>query len=337
MMNQRPHDEWTGKIIASINRELDAEESALFNNHVQTCSQCTQALREYELLSRRLYALERNVAVPTLSPALLALKQEIAQQRIQEEAQHVAKQVFAQEHDSVGKEHDSSSERKAQQAQDPVYASSGQGAKQRITESSPYLSRPRADDRIVVEEMLRDSKSGQWHECYLSIKRLVQVQAKNIPEDHWDDIAQDAMMRVHKYLSTFQYQCMFRTWLFGIVRSCIINDYRKSSRAGLHMIPLADPHTATEHEGDAFTPISTRTVEDLCITHDDLNKAVTTLKEYVSMHSHPIRNGRILDMVIFEGHSLEKTAKAVGCSAPVVGYVVRSAQRYVREKLGYHK
>ena len=80
-----------------------------------------------------------------------------------------------------------------------------------MTEGKPYLPGPGADDRIVVEEMLRDSNSGQWHECYLSVKRLVQVQAKNIPEDHWDDIAQDAMIRVHKYLPTFQYQCMFRT------------------------------------------------------------------------------------------------------------------------------
>lgn len=201
-----------------------------------------------------------------------------------------------------------------------------------MTEGKPYLPGPRVDDRIVVEEMLRDSQSGQWHECNLLVKRLVQVQAKNIPEDHWDDIAQDAMMRVNKYLPTFQYQCMFKTWLFGIVRSCIIDDYRKSSRAGPHTVPLADPHTDAEHERDTFTEVSTRTVEDLCITHDDLNTAITALKEYVSKHSNPTRNARIVNMVIFEGHSLEETAKAVGCSAPVVGYVVRSAQRYAREQ-----
>jgi hypothetical protein len=37
---------------------------------------------------------------------------------------------------------------------------------------------------------------------------------------------------------------------------------------------------------------------------------------------------------MFEGRSLEAAAKAVGCSAPVASYVVRSAQRYVRESLG---
>jgi len=71
--------------------------------------------------------------------------------------------------------------------------------------------------------------------------------------------------------------------------------------------------------------------------HDDLRKALAALQEYVSTHANSIRNGRILDMVLFEGRSLEEAAKTVGCSAPVASYVVRSAQRYVREKLGYHR
>jgi RNA polymerase sigma factor (sigma-70 family) len=204
-----------------------------------------------------------------------------------------------------------------------------------MTEGKPYLPRPGADDRIIVEEMLRDSKSGQWHECYLSVKKLVQVQAKNIPEDHWDDIVQEAMIRVHKYLPTFQYQCTFRTWLFGVVRSCIIDDYRKSTRAGPQMVPLGDSHEDAEHEGDAFTANATRTVEDVCITREELNKALVALQEYVSIHANPIRNRQILEMVLFEDLSLKEVAKAVGCSAPVVGYVVRSAQRYVRGRLGY--
>lgn len=96
------------------------------------------------------------------------------------------------------------------------------------------------------------------------------------------------------------------------------------------MAPPDDPHD----EIDADT---TKTTEDVCITRDDLRKALVALQEYVSTHANPIRNGRILDMVMFEGHSLEEAAKAVECSAPVASYIVRSAQRYVREKLGYHR
>lgn len=206
---------------------------------------------------------------------------------------------------------------------------------QRMTESKSYLPRQGADDRIVVEEMLRDRSSGQWHECYVFVKRRVQVQAKNIPKDHWEDIIQDAMLRINKYLPTFQFQCTFRTWIFNIVRSCIIDAYRKSTRAGQLMTPFGDPHDDVELEGDMSTANSPGTVEDVCITRDELHTALTALQEYVSIRAKPARNGKILNMVLFEGHSLEEAAKAVGCSAPVAGYVVRSAQRYVRERLGY--
>ena len=206
-----------------------------------------------------------------------------------------------------------------------------------MTEDKSYLPRPGTDDKIVVEEMLRDRSSGQWHECYVLVMRLVQLQAHNISNDHWDDLVQEAMIRIHKYLPTFQFQCAFKTWIFNIVRSCIIDAYRKSMRAGQFMTPLGDPHDDVELEGDMSTANVPGTVEDLCITRDELHKALAALLEYVSTHSNPTRNRKILNMVLFENRSLEETAQAVGCSAPVVGYVVRSAQRYVREKLEYQR
>jgi RNA polymerase sigma factor (sigma-70 family) len=206
-----------------------------------------------------------------------------------------------------------------------------------MTQIKPNLSWPGRDDRIVVEEMLRDRTSGQWHECREFVKRLVQVQAKNTPRDHWEDIIQDAMIRIDKYLRTFRYQCALRTWLFGIVRSCIIDTHRKFTRTGQFIAPPGDPHDDVALEYDEIDTDRTHTAEDAYIMHDDLRKALVTLQEYVSTHANPSRNRRILDMVILEGRSLEEAAKAVGCSAPVAGYVVRSAQRYVREKSGYQR
>ena len=203
-----------------------------------------------------------------------------------------------------------------------------------MTEGKHYLPWPGADDRIVVEEMLRDTRSGQWYECREFVKKLVQSQAKNIPQDHWDDLVQDAMIRVDKSLLTFQYQCKLRTWIFGIVRSCIIDVYRKFKRAGLLMAPPSDPHDDVDCEGNSFNTNFPGTVEDECIVRDELNEALAALQEYVSTHANPLRNGRIVDMVIFEGRSLEEAAKTVGCSAPVASYVVRSARRFVRERLG---
>lgn len=206
-----------------------------------------------------------------------------------------------------------------------------------MIEAKPYFPGPGADDRIVVEEMLRDLGSGQWYECYVFVKKCVQARAKNIPQDHWEDIVQEAMIRLRKSLPTFQYHCSLRTWIFAIVHSCIIDAYRKLMHEGQIIAPPGDTHDDSEREGDALPTNSSRTVEDECITRDELRKALAALQEYVSAHANPKRNRQILEMVLFEGHSLEEAAKAVGCSAPVAGYVVRSAQRYVREKLGHQR
>src|SRR5258708_32728174 len=203
-----------------------------------------------------------------------------------------------------------------------------------MTEGKPYPPWPGGDDRIVVEEMLRDHTSGQWYECREFVKRLVQVQAKNIPQDHWEDLIQDAIMRVDKYLRTFRYQCKLSTWLFGIVRSCIIDAHRKFTRAGQFMAPPGDPLDDVEREYDEIDADTAKTAEHVYIVLDDLRKAVAGLQEYGSTHANPIRNRRKLDMVMFEALSLDAETEAGGWFSPVARLLSRSAQRYVRESLG---
>lgn len=202
-----------------------------------------------------------------------------------------------------------------------------------MRKGKPYLPWPGGDDRTVVEEMLRDSTSGQWYECREFIKKRVQLQARNIPQDLWEDLVQDTMIRVGKSLPTFRYQCALRTWLFDIIHSCIIDAYRKLTHAGSLIAPLGDLYDDVEHEMDVLGVNIFRTAEDECITRDEVQRALVALQEHVSTHAHSKRNGKILNMVIFEDRSLEEAAKAVGCSAPVAGYVVRTAQRYARGKV----
>ncbi len=206
-----------------------------------------------------------------------------------------------------------------------------------MTRDKSYLQRAIIDDKIVVEEMLRDNSSGQWHECYVLVIRLVQQKAHNISTNHRQDIVQEVMMRIHKYLPTFKFQCSLKTWIHNIVHTCVIDDYRKSIRTGHLMIPLSDSHDDVGLNGDIPVATISGTVEDECIIRDELHKAFAALLEYVSLHSNQARNRTILHLVLFENRSLEETARAVGCSAPVVGYIVRSAQRYVREKLKYQR
>lgn len=204
-----------------------------------------------------------------------------------------------------------------------------------MTKDKPYPQRSITDDKIVVEEMLRDHSSGQWHECYLLVARLVQQKAHNISTNQREDIVQEAMMRIQKYLPAFKFQCSFKTWVHNIVHSCVIDEYRKIHRAGQFIMPQGGSLDDCELDCDIPVAHMPATLEEECIIRDELREAFAALLEYVSLHSNEERNRAILRMVLFESRSLEQTARVVGCSAPVVGYIVRSAQRYVREKLGH--
>jgi RNA polymerase sigma factor (sigma-70 family) len=203
-----------------------------------------------------------------------------------------------------------------------------------MNEDKLYSAQTVTNDKIIVEEMLHNSNSGQWYEWNLFVTRLVNSRTHNIPIDQRDDIVQEAMLRIDKYLPAFRFNCSLRTWIFNIVRSCIIDTYRKSRRL-VEFHALIDPCNDVEIEDELLIAGMSATVEDECITRDELRRAMIALQEYVSLHANPTRNRAILEMVLYEDRSLEETAQAVGCSAPVVGYVVRTARRYVREKLGY--
>lgn len=202
-----------------------------------------------------------------------------------------------------------------------------------MTEDKSYPERQAPDDRIVVEEMLRDQRSGQWHECYLLVAKLVQQKAHNISPNQREDIVQEAMIRIHKYLPTFKFQCSLKTWIHNIVHSCVIDEYRKIMRIGQFIVSPGVSLDDFELVGDIPVANVPTPMEDECIIRDELREAFAALLEYVSKHSNQERNRAILLMVLFENRSLEETARAVGCTAPVVGYIVRCAQRYVREKV----
>jgi RNA polymerase sigma factor (sigma-70 family) len=201
-----------------------------------------------------------------------------------------------------------------------------------MTDERSYLPWPGADDRRVVEEMLTDGRSAQWDECRKFIRKWVQRQATNIPPDYWDDIVQDTSLRVARYLHAFQYQCSLKTWLFSVIRNSIIDFHRKFSR-GQHIIRLGDSSEDIEYEEDIVHARNHLSMEEEFLIREDLKKTLAVLEEYLSEHKKPERNQQILSMVLLGNQSLVEVAQEVGCSEAVASYVVRSAQRYVREKL----
>jgi RNA polymerase sigma factor (sigma-70 family) len=193
---------------------------------------------------------------------------------------------------------------------------------------------PGADERSIVEEMIRDRESQHWEACSEFVKRRVYAKAKNIPNNYRDEISQEAMCKIAKSLPTFQFQCALKTWLIPIIEHCIIDMHRKLRILGPFSVPLGDPLNENDREGEVIAVSEARSAEDMTMINAELRNAVAALVEYANSHSHPTRDWLIIQLAIFEGRTHQEIAKIVGCNAPVVGYVVREAQRYVREKMG---
>jgi RNA polymerase sigma factor (sigma-70 family) len=202
-----------------------------------------------------------------------------------------------------------------------------------MTEGKSNIHWPGTDEKSVVEEMLLDRDSKQWEECSKFVKRCVHIKAKNIPSHLQDEISQEIMYKVTKHLPNFHFECTLKTWLNTIIQHCIIDTYRKRPKEGHFNVPLGNLYNESDHEGEVVMVSEIKSAEDVFETNDDVRHALSALLEYTNAHSNPIRNRLIIKMVIFEGYTHVEAAKAAGCNAPVVSYVIREAQRYAREKM----
>lgn len=189
-------------------------------------------------------------------------------------------------------------------------------------------------DRTIVEEMLKDTQSHQWNICRDFVKKQVQFLARNISHNQWEDLTQEVMIKIWKSIGKFRYQCSLNTWIITITRNCIADKYRKlklSDHLSTSSLEYYDDEGETENY--LVNKAYFKTPEEEYILRESVTEAYTVLSTYATMHTKEMRNKKIIQMVLIENCLLEEAAKAAGCSKPVAGYIVRSAQRYAREKL----
>ena len=206
-----------------------------------------------------------------------------------------------------------------------------------MTHDQPYLPRPGIDERVVVAEMMGDQHPEHWEACSKFVERCVHAKAKNIPVDLHEDIAQEVMYRVAKALEQFRFESTLKTWVNLIIVNYIIDMRRRLQNEAP---PLSHFHLATspiesDYEGEEPGTGEEKSAEEAFMINDEIRNGWAACLEYVNTHANSIRNQLIIWMVIHEGHTHTEAALAAGCHAPVVGDVVRKAQRYAREKMGH--
>ena len=202
-----------------------------------------------------------------------------------------------------------------------------------MSKDQPYLPRPGVDEKMIVDEMIREERLEHWEECYKFVMKCVYAKAKNMPPHHLDDIVQVIMIKITIYLLHFRFKCALKTWVNQIIEHQIIDEYRKLRNEGPHLPfslnPPGDP------DGESQEPGTNEGVsaEEAFEMQEKIRIGMAALLEYANTHANPVRNWHIIQLVLFEEKTYEEAAIAVGCNPPVVGYVIREAQRYARDKI----
>src|SRR6266516_7947312 len=97
---------------------------------------------------------------------------------------------------------------------------------QRMPGEQPYLPQPGVSERLIVEEMLRNRDSEHWMQCDQFVKRQVYIKAKNLSWSSQEEVIQEVMYRIARNLPEFRFECAFKTWLYQIISSRIVDEHR---------------------------------------------------------------------------------------------------------------
>lgn len=189
------------------------------------------------------------------------------------------------------------------------------------------------NSRPIVEELIRNLESPYWAEYRETVTIRVKIKAKNLPEDQYEDIVQDIMQKISRSLQSFHCDSSLKTWSLPIIEHCIIDRYRAWQHQKQLGISLEGSMRYDQQDAGEYVAYKSTSAEDVYQQQNDLKEAIDAMVEYADRHTNSMRNRKILQLVIAEGKSYKEAAIAAGCSAPVVGYVIRQAQDYARLKM----
>jgi len=203
-----------------------------------------------------------------------------------------------------------------------------------MTESKFHKEWFTLNDKAVIEEMRKDRNSEHWKTCNEYICYYVEKQFPNLLPELRQEATQESIVSVFKGLSGFRFDSKLITWLTNIARNRAIDAWRRQNSVTkeISMDDLPEGHESDIEKAVILKP---RTPEEMLLAQEQEKELLALLEAFLQEHSKAERNREILRMAMFEGLKHEEIAEKLNINAPVVGHVVRSARRYLCEKLPY--
>src|SRR5690348_14463791 len=139
-----------------------------------------------------------------------------------------------------------------------------------MSKDQPYLPRPGVDERVIVEEMIRDQYSEHWKECSNFVNHYVHAKATNIPIDDHEDIAQEVLSKIERGMSGFRFESTLKSWVNIIIERTIIDTRRRLQNEESTHVPLIDQTGEKDREGDGFIASEVKSAEDAFMTNEEI-------------------------------------------------------------------
>jgi RNA polymerase sigma-70 factor (ECF subfamily) len=191
-----------------------------------------------------------------------------------------------------------------------------------------------ADDHDLVEACKAGDRQA-FQALYQRYERKVYAVAYGFlrnPEDALD-VAQEAFIKVHRYLPNFEGQSSFYTWLYRIVANLCIDHLR---RAGRKRDVEFDDRLRHDGDQDAASSLPISNLGDP--SEAVRNKEILTAVEDSLTHLSD-KHRAVIIMRELQGLSYSDMAKAMNCSKGTIMsrlfHARRNMQKLLKERLQY--
>jgi RNA polymerase sigma-70 factor (ECF subfamily) len=181
-------------------------------------------------------------------------------------------------------------------------------------------------DHVLVERSQKGDKNA-FRLLFVRYQRRAYALAFGVVHNQQDalDVVQEAFLKAHRHLSTFQGSASFYTWLYRIVMNVAIDHVRKQSRSPT--VDYDDTLAADEGEGELM-PSALGRDPARELSRKELREQIGAALEKLSPNHRAVLVMREID-----GLSYEEMAETMGCSKGTIMSRLFHARRYMQKFL----
>jgi RNA polymerase sigma factor (sigma-70 family) len=191
--------------------------------------------------------------------------------------------------------------------------------------------------KSLLSRLKRWDDQKSWQDFYDIYARLIYGAAikADLTETEAEEVVQETVVAVAKTIQKFKYdpeKCAFKTWLHGIAKRQVANQFRKRQGKGRVLEPLAGADGELSLVDNIPDPAS-RALDEAWDREWEVNllaAAADRVKAQVSPTQY-----QIFEYHVLQAHSVVETARALGISAARVHLAKHRISKKVKHEVAH--